>query len=177
MARKRGEYQKKKQRNDRIKHIMLCIILAIGALVFFIEGVQEAVTAQDIVHQNLQQYSGEYQLSLKKYRHNTTYLFRLENGDHVEVSNYDLVNEETLNQYPQLEFHYSRFRSWLRLGSYEGILVTDAEGVAVFCKVRAEALNRKAVLLVTIGLIQVVILVILNIPISPISRKFERKKH
>ena len=176
MARKRGEHQKRKIQRDKIQNLMICCILLIGALVFIIDGTQEAITARDIAFDNLQEYRGGFIFFVRQTNHNTTYIFQLENGDRVEIPNIDSTNIDTIGDHSRLVFRYSRFRSWIRLGTYEGVAVLDASFQNEFYTVDGQIIKGKATTLILCGIFQFLVCVVLLIPNAFLLRIIGRKR-
>ena len=65
MARKRGEYQKRKERQDKISTIIVALFFFVGTALMLYALVQAAVNVYDIDHNTLNTYTGEYQYRLK----------------------------------------------------------------------------------------------------------------
>ena len=131
MARKRGEYQKRKERQDKVSTIIVALFFFVGIMLMLYCLVQAAVTVYDIDHNTLNTYTGEYKYQLKvgygRHRR-SSYIFTLDNGDTILVSKRELDHEELLGDNSVLTFQYTTMFSNPLWGRYSAVSVTSADG-------------------------------------------------
>lgn len=135
MARKRGEYQKRKERHDKVKSIIVILFFFASTVLFLYGLVQAGVNVYDIDHNTLNTYTGKYtyQLKVGYGRHrNSTYIFALDNGNVVLVSKRKMDHEELLDENNALTFQYSTMYSNLLYGRYSAVSITSADGDVEF---------------------------------------------
>ena len=138
MARKRGEYQKRKERQDKISTIIVALFFFVGTALMLYGLVQAAVNVYDIDHNTLNTYTGEYQYRLKmRYgrRGRSSYIFTLDNGDVVLISEREIDHEELLGDNNILTFQYTTMYSNPLYGRYSAVSVTSADGDVEFVNV------------------------------------------
>lgn len=134
MARKRGEYQRRKERQNKISNILCVLTILLFILLFLYPLIQESVNVYDIDHDSLNTYTGsfEYRINtgfLGRHR-STTYVFTLDNGDVLLVLGRFLENEESLNENKELRFQYSTMYSNPLYGRYSAVSITTTDGEA-----------------------------------------------
>ena len=132
MARKRGEYQKRKERQDRFKTglAILSILLITFALVWLIAN--EGIAIRHIRQNALEKYTGSYSYELKRtYGKHTHYyyLFNLDNGDVLSIPKSKIENEEILEERYPLTFQYTKgFRKNMFSPVYVALSIETADG-------------------------------------------------
>lgn len=173
MSRKRGEYQKRKERQNKLTG-MLCIILLLFVILFFSYClVQEAVNISDINHNALKRYTGtcSYEYHRGYGRHgNNYYVLTLDNGDAVYVSNKLIENKDHLNHYAEFTIQYSSVYSNPFYRRYSAVTITSADGTTSFLSIdRAKGRSIEAVwicslmLLLLVGLLTAYLLLIYTV--------------
>lgn len=109
MARKRGEYQRQKEREDKIN-----TFLGIFGLLFLILALTYGIVANGIKlhrinHDTLHEYTGSYSYKIResygKHR-KTFYIFTLENGDVVTIRKSFCENQEVIASGQDLTIEY-----------------------------------------------------------------------
>lgn len=131
MARKRGEYQRRKERQNKISNVICVMAILLFILIFLYPLIQESVNVYDIDHDSLNTYTGsfQYEISTGLSRHRTTtYKFMLDNGDVVLVLGRFLENKETLDECKELCFQYSTMYSNLLYGRYSAVSIITTDG-------------------------------------------------
>ena len=134
MARKRGEYQRRKERQNKLSNIICVLGILLVMLVFLYPLIQESVNVYDIDHDSLNTYTGSFEYRINTgfsgRPRSTTHVFTLDNGDVLLVLGRFLENEETLNENNELRFQYSTMYSNLLYGCYSAVSITTTDGEA-----------------------------------------------
>ena len=132
MARKRGEYQKRKERQERFKDVygILCIVLLIFVLGWLI--INNAIVVHQIRNYNLKEYTGSYSYEQRRTygkHHRHYYLIRLDNGDVLTVSKEMCDNQQILEESQSLTFQYTdKARTKLFFSAYSALSITSTDG-------------------------------------------------
>ena len=126
---KRGAYQKSKERNNKLRNIFCTVAVVLVTLIFIWCITESAVTVSNIDHNTYREYSGDHSCNVVvrhgKYK-NTTYRFTLENGDTL-VADYSCVSsKEEMEQLDKLSFQYSTFPKTFA-GHYRVIAISSAD--------------------------------------------------
>lgn len=109
VARKRGEYQRQKEREDKINTFLgiFGLLFLILALTYGI--VSNSIKLHRINHNTLQEYTGSYSYQIRKSygKHQKTfYVFTLENGDVVTIRQSFCENQEVIASGRDLTIEY-----------------------------------------------------------------------
>lgn len=131
---KRGAYQKAKERSNKLRDL-LAGFLAVLVTLIFVWGITEAaVTVSNIDNDTCRSYSGEYSYRLVtkygKYR-STTYRFTLGNGDELVADYARVTDKEGMERLDTLRFQYSSFPRLLS-GHYRVIAISSTDGSTDF---------------------------------------------
>lgn len=146
MARKRGEYQRRKERQNKVSCVLGILFFLFATALMLYGLVQASVNVRDIDHGTLNSYTGEYEYRLKVSigRHrNTTYVFTLGNGDVVLASKREIENQERLDENDILTFQYTTMFSNPLYGRHSAVSITSADGEVEF--VNADRSRRESV--------------------------------
>ncbi|MBE6958354.1 MAG: hypothetical protein E7447_04300 [Ruminococcaceae bacterium] len=131
---KRGAYQKAKERSNKLRDIFAGFLAVLVTLIFVWGITEAAVTVSNIDNDTCRSYSGEHtcQLVTKygKYR-STTYRFSLDNGDKLVVDYARVTDKEGMERLDTLRFQYSSFPRLLS-GHYRVIALSSADGSTEF---------------------------------------------
>lgn len=146
MTRKRGEYQRRKERRNKISNVLCILFFLFGAALMLYGLVQASVNVRDIDHGTLNSYTGEYEyrLTVGSGRHrSSTYIFTLGNGDVVLASKREVDHQEQLDENDVLTFQYTTMFSNPLYGRYSAVFITSADGEIEF--VNADQSRRESV--------------------------------
>ena len=133
---KRGVYQRAKERQNKLSNIFLIVIAVLVTLLLLWGIVESAATVHNIDKNTYQTYSGEFTYRIVKGygRHsNITYRFTLTNGDEIAVraAMIDNKQEDEMEHSGQLIFRYSTFPISL-YGTYSVIAISSLDGSTVY---------------------------------------------
>lgn len=110
MAGKKGQYQKKKVRQEQVRNVFSTITLLFLGFILVWSIVNNSIAIRQIRRNTLKEYTGTYSYELKrtygKHRH-YYYLITLDNGDVVSVPKSRLENTQIFDENPSLTFQYS----------------------------------------------------------------------
>lgn len=145
MAKNRGEYQKKKERKEKFSAIVSISFFLVALLLFSYLAVHSVVNVQDIDHNRLNTYAGEYECRVKEHRRGkvTTYIFSLGNGDEVRFSMSDVRNADHLHEHEHLIVQYSTMYFNPLYRFYGAVSITSVDGTVEF--VNPEDARRQSV--------------------------------
>lgn len=109
MARKRGEYQRRKERENKCATIFAVFMWVLLAFTLTWLIVECAVTINQINENSLNEYTGPYTYEVRRGSRNGSgyYLFTLDNGDILTIEKYSCENPEILDECETLAFKYS----------------------------------------------------------------------
>ena len=127
MARKRGEYQRRKELQNKITNLVVVLGFLVFTLFFLYDLIQCSMDVYDIDHDSLNTYVGSFQYTTRKTTRHTIHVFTLENGDELCVSGRFIENEEMLTESKELRFQYSAWYSNLLYGSYSALSITTTD--------------------------------------------------
>ena len=132
MARKRGEYQKRKERQDRLNSVLGIFFILLITFYFLWLIVNNGVAIRHIRQNSLDKYTGSYSYELKRtYGKHTSYyyLFTLDNGDVLSIPKSKFENEKILAERQPLTFQYTKdFRRTMFSPAYVALLIETADG-------------------------------------------------
>ena len=143
MAKNRGEYQKKKERKEKFSAIVSISFFLVAIWLFSYLAVHSVVNVQDIDHNRLNTYAGEYEYRVKVHRRGATYIFTLGNGDEIHVSRSDVRNVDQLREHQHLVVRYSTTYSNPLYRFYGAVSITSVDGTVEF--VNSEDARRQSV--------------------------------
>ena len=127
MARKRGEYQRRKERQNKLSNY-ICVLGILLVILFFLYSlIQESVNVYDIDHDSLNTYTGSFEYTTRRTTRHTIHVFTLDNGDELRFSGRFIENKKMLNESKELCFQYSRMYSNLLYRSYSAISITSTD--------------------------------------------------
>lgn len=110
MAREKGEYQKRKERQNKIKSVLCVFFFVVFIPLILVYGIVEnAFAIQQINDHTLTEYTGSYTYHVKKRygKHAKTYYeFTLDNGDVVTIRAKYCQNREILGDSRELTIMY-----------------------------------------------------------------------
>ena len=131
---KRGVYQKAKERNNKLRDIFSTFAVVLVTVIFIWGITESAVAVSNIDNNTYREYSGDHtcQVAVKygKYR-SVTYRFTLENGDKLVADYSSVADKEELEQVDSLHFVYSTFPQTIT-GYYRAIAISSADGSVDF---------------------------------------------
>ena len=127
MARKRGEYQRRKERQNKLSNY-ICVLGILLVILFFLYSlIQESVNVYDIDHDSLNTYTGSFEYTTRRTTRHTIHVFTLDNGDELRFSGRFIENKKMLNESKELCFQYSRMYSNLLYRSYSATSITSTD--------------------------------------------------
>ena len=127
----RGAYQKRKELANRISNAGVLIVSIVLFLALIVSIAQNIYAVQEIKNQTLCEYFGGYTYTLSKTRHNTNYLFTLENGEKIVVSGQLLESKDAASFSSELIFRYSSAFSIIPWGGHIGVSIENSDGSIV----------------------------------------------
>ena len=179
MARKKGEYQRQKERQYKIAKIVgVLVLLLIPA--FCVSGiVSQMITLKHIHNDSIKEYTGTYTYEFVKRTGgfgNSYYVFTLGNGDVVTILKGECRNEDVLDSNPELKIQY------------DIIPFTDAYGILSIATFDGEVVIRSLTrtrnwcviivcFLLVVGLIDIAVLIFsifCGIHIYDVKKRFQR---
>ena len=178
MARKRGEYQRKKERYIKIAKIVFAIVLLLIPA-FCVSGiVSRMITLNHIQNDSIKEFKGSYSYEFVKRtgRGNSYYVFTLGNGDVATILKENCKNEDILDNNPELKIQYDRipFRD-----GYGIISITTADEEVVIRSLtssRNECITTICFLFI-VGLIDIAVLIFsifVEYHIYDVKNRFQR---
>lgn len=111
MARKRGEYQKRKKHQELVKDVFSILTVVFVALVLILLIINDSIAIKQIQRGTLKEYTGAYSSELKrtygKNRH-WYYHITLDNGDSLYLPKSQCENPKLIEEQQAITFHYSK---------------------------------------------------------------------
>ena len=132
--RKRGEYQKRKERQQKISEILSSLMFLVLTVILLYGLIQSAVNVYDIDHHSLNTYTGPYQYELRVghgRHHRYNYYFTLDNGDNLVIGRRWIENEDMLANCEELTFQYTTMYANPLYGTYSPASITTVDGKTV----------------------------------------------
>ena len=111
-----GSVQKKKEKMNKLSHILCFIGLLLLGINFLIMALQNWVVLRNWDTGGIKEYQGQYELETTEYWRNTNYKFVLLNGDILEipceyVQQGDNLENSQQTEFPhELRFQYSKYK-------------------------------------------------------------------
>lgn len=131
---KRGAYQKAKERSNKLSDIFSAIVVVLVTIIFIWGITESAVTVSNIDNNTCREYSGDHtcQVVVKygKYR-SVAYRFTLDNGNKLVADYSSVAKKEEMEQLDTLRFQYSTFPQTIT-GHYRAIAISSADGSVDF---------------------------------------------
>ena len=139
MARKRGAYQKRIERQNKRRLILALFVWLLLAFLIIWMIIEAAFMLKDINTGTLKEYTGSYSHSIRKTygrRHAVDWhSFALDNGDVVIIQTYLCDHEDVLNDNPELIIMYSAIPHRFFPISYAAASITTSDGEIVILDV------------------------------------------
>lgn len=128
---KPGEYQRRKERRQRITDLIVGVLMAAIVLFLIYNIIQSAVNVYDIDNGTLNTYSGGYTYEIRHGTRNISYVFSLDNGDKITALPELTQNEDVWELHSELVFQYSTMPATF-FGVYSAVSITSQDGETVF---------------------------------------------
>ncbi len=130
MARKRGQYQRRKERENKITGVVCFFVLVIFIPLMLTYGIiDNGSRVYQINNDSLHEYTGKYTYRLHKgynRRSRSKYIFTLDNGDTVVIPKRYCKNDEILGECQELTIYYDT--NPINANGHSAVSITTTDG-------------------------------------------------